>query len=1028
MQSSGSDSIYKIEEWLGVNENPEGDTGLRLGEAAAMSNFRITDNRKLQKRPGTRNITNLLYNVGIAVADTPVTVLTETIATTASFTAYPTIGISDAGGLLVLSGAPVTVDCATIASYQNYYHRDQNGVVYRLGTCDVDPGLVGGAQQYRWSKWSAVASWYAYYAQGAWTLQSSRSLTSGEYVSGYAAYGFSMWSGTYSNAGGAAGIAYGAVGTVYNASGRSVVRDTVTLDGADLIVTRHVSGALGPYDAMSYVKGASSHGYAYGPDGAYPDNGQQADPETGTLYWYDGKVDNTSYTWRFYPVSITPASGDTPVRGIWSGRIGNTEVLCAACDGRLWSLSLNALPNLVTNSSLENGSDGWTLGTCGSISPSGGKFGGRFIRAALSGAPWETPSSTLALMPDHTYYYSAWHKVFSADSVPRSLNVLAVFDAADTKIATYGGAAEEAPTDWTRSGCVFTAPATAAYGEIHVLGEAEGSVTCDASGDGYILLDLTALFSDIPTLEWCGRYIDGSGDTLTVTDPGTSVWIKKNIGPLDTSGKVFFFGFDSKLYILSGLEYKVWDGVTLETVAGYTPVTIVASPPSGGGTELERVNMLSPGRRVRFSPDGTSTLYRLPEQNLAEVRWVKSLVSGTDFVPGTDYTTDLPAGTVTFTAAPAAGTDTVEICYDVPDSQRAMLEAMTRAELYNGENDNRVFLYGDGTNKAYYSDLDYNGRPTAEYFPDLNVVSVGDSNTPLYDLLRSYNELIAFKDGSAHRIRYGQITLTGGAVTAAFYVETINKLIGGSGYGQAQLVENHPRSLDGRSVYEWVAASSGGIASDQRNALRISQKVESTIRELDFKKVMTFYDKISHEYYIVENGKAIVQNTENGAWFIYRGFPALCMIVYKDEVYYGTGDGYIRHLTDSCKNDCGREIACYWESGAESFGKNFMKKFTDEVYIVPKQEESACVSVTLLTDEMAAPEHTQTVVTGFFSFLELGFRYLSFNVSRQPKTHRKKFRAKGYTWLKLILSSVSADSSVTLLSASVKVREISKVR
>ncbi len=236
-----------------------------------------------------------------------------------------------------------------------------------------------------------------------------------------------------------------------------------------------------------------------------------------------------------------------------------------------------------------------------------------------------------------------------------------------------------------------------------------------------------------------------------------------------------------------------------------------------------------------------------------------------------------------------------------------------------------MFIYGDGTNITYYSTLDYNGRPTAEYFPDLNVVSVGDSNTSIYDLLRHFNELIAFKDGSAHRIRYGQITLASGALTAAFYVETINKSIGSSGYGQAQLVENHPRSLDGRSVYEWVATTSGGISSDQRNALRISQKVESTIRELNFKKAMAFYDKIGHEYYIVENGTAIVQNTENGAWYIYRSFPAECMIVYKDEVYYGTGDGYIRHLSEAYRHDCGQEIICYWESGAESFGKSYIK-------------------------------------------------------------------------------------------------------
>ena len=43
------------------------------------------------------------------------------------------------------------------------------------------------------------------------------------------------------------------------------------------------------------------------------------------------------------------------------------------------------------------------------------------------------------------------------------------------------------------------------------------------------------------------------------------------------------FGFDGKLYLLNGSEYKVWDGVSLENVGGYRPMVAVAAPPSGGG-------------------------------------------------------------------------------------------------------------------------------------------------------------------------------------------------------------------------------------------------------------------------------------------------------------------------------------------------------------------------------------------------------------------------------------------------------------
>jgi hypothetical protein len=832
IRTSNGDKIYKIEDWLGVNESPQGESGLRLGEAAVLSNFKITNNKKLQKRPGTQNIANLLFSCDLAVDDTPTTILTEAVTSTATFQAYPDVTIT-AGGLLSVTGTPVTVDYGSISGHTGKYYQDGNGVIYLLGDCVYDSGAVGGVQYYRWNKWSCIVSGFLYYLPGSFEAYTDRRLSPGDYVDGWTSYDFNNTSGTYSDAGAPAGIPYGATGTNFMAFGSFVCRQAVMQAGPDefrLVIAR--SSRNGPFGSYYYARGSVSCGYVYGQSGAYPDGSFQA--EGSTCYWYDGKAENAAYTWRFYRVSITANQRPAPVRGIWSGRIGTGDVICAACDGMLWQLS-------------------------------------------------------------------------------------------------------------------------------------------EAGG----------------------------------------IWTKAAVGQLNTDRQVHFFGFDAKLYMQNGTEYKVWDGTALQAVEGYRPLVALARTWDGAqSTAQEPVNMLSGKRRVWFSPDGAHADLTLPEKNLASIDYAILTATGASLAISASNLAD---GTVTLADAPAAGTDSVEIGYTAGTSLRGQIEAMTLSEYYNGANDNRVFLYGDGSNRAFYSGLDYNGRPTAEYFPDLNVVHIGDANTPLFDLLRHYSELIAFKDGAAYRIRYGQLTLVTGALTAAFYVETINKGIGGSGYGQAQLVENHPRTLDGRSVYEWVAATSGGgITSDQRNARRISQKVEATLRELDLTKAVTFHDKIGHEYYIAENGVAVIQNTENGAWYIYRDFPAVCMIVYRDEVYYGTANGYVRHLSHTYRHDCGADIACYWESGAEAFGKNYMRKYTDDVYIVPQQEDGASVSVSLLTDRASSPAAAQTVA--------------SFSTGSQPKTHRQKFKAKSYTWLKLIFSSVSADTAITILSASIKVREIGKVR
>ena len=84
------------------------------------------------------------------------------------------------------------------------------------------------------------------------------------------------------------------------------------------------------------------------------------------------------------------------------------------------------------------------------------------------------------------------------------------------------------------------------------------------------------------------------------------------------------------------------------------------------------------------------------------------------------------------------------------------------------QTDRNAVVYGDGTNRCFYTGIDFDGLPRADYFPDLNVAHVGDSNTPLTAMIRHYNRLLAFKLDSAWSISYSAITLTDGSVTAGF--------------------------------------------------------------------------------------------------------------------------------------------------------------------------------------------------------------------------------------------------------------------
>lgn len=810
--SSVKEKVFRINKWLGVNECPDGDTGLRMGEASVMQNFRITDDYSLQTRPGSKNVAGLLTDYSVVVGEEEQIILTELNHSTASFQVFPNITVSDTG-LLSLSGTEATLNYASKDTYADYYYKDNEGRFWKFDDCVYTPATEGTVVD-----------------GGSVNIESTSSLQF-----------------TYS-------VSPGFSGAIPMYSGVKVLGGSVEYDGTS--VTQRSPSSTYKYHkhngVMYELTSMQLQEYVY-PDGT-------------TMYWrhmfYGKKVtvaEEDKYEWKFYPVSAYEGVLNTPVRGIWSGIVDGTEYLVATCNGVLWALSID-----------EHG-----------------------------------------------------------------------------------------------------------------------------------------------------------------------VWSKEQIGLVDTDNPTHMFGFDNKLYIINGKEYKVWDGNTLENVVGYRPLVSVArSPDSAQQQLLEQVNLLNGLRRIWCSPDGVAKDFILPEKPVASVDYVKNLATGDNINPS-DYTVNTTDGKVTFTNVPTAGTNSIEIGYTVFNSARNEVTAMRYSEIYNGVTDNRVFLYGDGSNKAIYSGLDSNGQARADYFPALNVVHVGDSGTPITGMARHYSELIVFKTNGAFAINYDTITLPDGQATAGFYVRPINSVLGNEALGQVQTVENNPRTLESGGIYEWRIVT--GAVHDQRNAKRISQRVGLTLRNMDLSNAVTYYDKLNHEYYVMYDGKMLVHNVTNDTWYIYDNLPATCMITYKDELYFGTTDGYIRHLSRDYMSDNGDPIQAYWESGSMDFGAPHLRKYSQGLWVGIKPEAHGEIKVTAITDkinqlnEETAEANTQSVewktsASGFFSFLNLDFETLSFNVNSVPTLDAKKIKAKNFTYYKLIFSSSSNKTKATVTNTGIKVRYTGYVR
>lgn len=482
-------------------------------------------------------------------------------------------------------------------------------------------------------------------------------------------------------------------------------------------------------------------------------------------------------------------------------------------------------------------------------------------------------------------------------------------------------------------------------------------------------------------------------------------------------GQTFFFGFSDKLYILTGAEYYSWDGEGAPAaVDGYIPIVTTAAPPAGGGTLLEPINLLTGKKRAEYSPDGEATTFQLPENNLDEL----ISVEGTEIT----YSTDLSKGTVTFSSAPPKGVNTITFTWRKNGGDRAKVTGKKFAELYNGESDSRVFLYGDGTNEAVFSGLDENGKASAEYFPQYNVIAVDSANTPITAMIRHYDRLLIFKTDSAYSCSYSTLTLNN-AVQAAFYTSSLNRSIGNAAPGQARLVDNNARTVFGRSVYEWSLAANS--VRDERNAKRVSDKVAATLGAFDLTQAICFDDEWNQEYYVFYGGQAIVNNYQNDSWYFYDNLPVTAVVAVEGTIYFGTPDGALMEFSRSYRNDNLEDINAYWESGSMDFDMDWRRKYSSTVWTAMKPESQAIV--TLTAESNIKSDYPDKIVSaGLATFLNMSFEHWSFGTNRKPKLIRSKLKVKKVTYYKLIIRSKSSSATATVLSVDIQVRYTGNVK
>lgn len=509
--------------------------------------------------------------------------------------------------------------------------------------------------------------------------------------------------------------------------------------------------------------------------------------------------------------------------------------------------------------------------------------------------------------------------------------------------------------------------------------------------------------------------------------------------PEDAMVKIFPFG--GKLYVMSAVKTVVYQNGVFREEVPYVPLVITGAEPSGAGTTLENINLLSGQRRIEYSADGTATAYVLPEE---AVKVTRISIDNSDRAVSSVGSFDSKTHTFTFKTAPVKGVANVEITYDTDaaaaEKNRMQILRCALVEAYNGSTDTRLFVAGDGSNMCYYSGVTGDGTATATYFPAMNEVAVDMSGSPVTGLVRHYSKLLVFKPDGTYTISYEPVTMTDGTTIAGFFLRSANREIGNDVMGQVQTVNNYPRTITADGVYEWRITSS--YYQDERYAKRISDKVQSSIRSADISKFVTCDDNYNKTYYVFLNddrGTVLVNRydlSKEGVWCIYRA--SLLKKVQKAMVYGGTmvfvTDNDVFFFSKVASLDApevtegaATPIRAIWESGYMDFGADFRRKHSSRIYVSMLPESRSMMTVTASTDRRET-YMDKMLRHDIFGWDNVGFANWTFNLSQIPRIQKIRLKVKKFVYYKLIFRVEEPGARATVLGFDQEVRFSSMVK
>ena len=471
-----------------------------------------------------------------------------------------------------------------------------------------------------------------------------------------------------------------------------------------------------------------------------------------------------------------------------------------------------------------------------------------------------------------------------------------------------------------------------------------------------------------------------------------------------TDAKTSIFWFESKIYFINGTDYKYYDGITYGDVVGYIPTIAIETPPAGGGTDFEEVNLLTGKKKQNFTGDNVATLYQLRELNI-DADLLIITVDGVTKTETVDFTVDRTLGQVTFTVAPGADALVIIQWNKASTSNVALVKNNRFAMDFGPGNDTAIFLWG---NENFGNRRSWSGTLDASYFPEFSFTLIGSDEFPITSIVAQYNRQIIYKTNRTHYSYSEFVTLLD---KYDYPVFDLNEAVGNIAFNAVQVVENNPVSLHKHSLWLW----SNTQVEDERNAKNISERIRESLESLDLSQAITFDNQRQKELFINIYDNIYIWNYGNDTFYIFDNITAKWFLEIDSVIYYGA-EGTIEKR--SGLNDNGTAINANLELGFTDFGVNELVKNTRKLWITIQPYSRTSVDISYSTDKIPKSEAKTVKTAGFilFDFDAIDFDEFSFETNRNPQPFRRKVRAKKYAYIKFIFDNNEVDEELVILS------------